>query len=103
MTSNWSLRLPVIIVDDTSQDISATNRSSCVPYWPGYRKMLTNALVWASMVVVFSIFIENASKVVFIQDQDMVETLFPDRAHPPFSKRIRSGGLIRGVKDPSPF
>jgi len=72
------LRLPVIIVDDSCQDISSTNRSSSDLYWPGYRKVLTNALVWASMVVVISIFFENALKVVFIQDQDMIETLFSD-------------------------
>jgi len=38
---NRSGRLPVIIVDDTSQDISSTDRSCCVTYWPGYRKVLT--------------------------------------------------------------
>jgi len=30
-----------MIVDDPSQDISSTNRSGCVTYWPGYRKVLT--------------------------------------------------------------
>ena len=37
---NRSRRLPVIIVDDTSQDISSTNWSCCVTYWAGYRKAL---------------------------------------------------------------
>jgi hypothetical protein len=46
------------------------------------------------MVVVFTILFENAAKVVFIQDQDRVYTLFPDRTHPPFSESIRPGGLI---------
>jgi hypothetical protein len=46
------------------------------------------------MVVVFTILFENAAKVVFIQDQDMVQTLFANRAHPPFSESIRPGGLI---------
>jgi hypothetical protein len=58
------------------------------------RKALTNALVWTSMVVVFTILSENAAKVVFIQDQDRVQTLFANRAHPPFSESIRPGGLI---------
>jgi hypothetical protein len=34
--------------------------------------VLTNALVRASIVVIFSIFLENAVKVDFIQDQDMI-------------------------------
>ena len=38
---NRSGRVPVIIVDDTSQDISSTDRSCCVTYWPGYRKVMT--------------------------------------------------------------
>jgi hypothetical protein len=38
---NRNGRLPVIIADNTSQDISSMNRSCCVNYWPGYRKMLT--------------------------------------------------------------
>jgi hypothetical protein len=40
------------------------------------------------MVVVFTILFENWTKVVFNQDQDRVETLLPDRVHPPFRKRI---------------
>ena len=55
------------------------------------------------MVVVFTILFENAAKVVFIQDQDMVETLFANRAHPPFSERIRPGGLKRGLNELDPF
>jgi hypothetical protein len=43
------------------------------------------------MVVVFTILFENAAKVVFIQDQDGVQTLFSNRAHPPFSERIALG------------
>jgi hypothetical protein len=46
------------------------------------------------MVVVFTILFENAAKVVLIQDQDRVQTLFANRTHPPFSESIRPGGLI---------
>lgn len=38
---NRSGKLPVIIMDDTSQDISSMNRSCCVTYLPGYKKVLT--------------------------------------------------------------
>jgi hypothetical protein len=69
---NRNLRLPVVIVDDTSQDISSTNRSFCAVYWPGHRKVLINALVWTSKVVVFTIFFEDATKVALIQDQDRI-------------------------------
>jgi hypothetical protein len=46
------------------------------------------------MVVVFTILFENAEKVVFIQDQEMVQTLLASRTHPPFSESIRPMGLI---------
>jgi len=41
-------------------------------FWPGHRKVLTYALMRAGMVVIFSILFENAAKMVFIQNQDMV-------------------------------
>jgi len=40
------------------------------------------------MVVVFTILFENVAKVVFIQDQDRVQTLLSNRTHPPFSESI---------------
>jgi hypothetical protein len=43
------------------------------------------------MVVVFTILFENAAKVVFIQDQDMVQTLLSNRTHPPFSNGVSLG------------
>jgi hypothetical protein len=103
VTRNRNSRLPVVFVDDSSQDISSTNGSSCVPYWPGHRKVLTNALVRTSMVVVFSVLFENAVKVALIQDQDRVQTLLANQAHPPFSESICPGSLIGGVNDLDPF
>ena len=100
---NRRWRLPVVIVDDASQDISSSNRSFCAPYCPGHRKVLINALVWASMVVVFTILFENATKVALIQYQDRVQTLFANRTHPPFGESICLGGLIRSVDDLDPF
>jgi hypothetical protein len=95
---NWSGRLPVIIVYDTSQDIPSMNQPFFVPCRPGQRKAMTQALMWKEVVVILGILFENAAKVVFIQDQDRVETLFTNRSYPPFSICIRSGGSIWGVK-----
>jgi hypothetical protein len=55
------------------------------------------------MIVVFAILFANAAKVVFIQDQDRVQTLLSDRAHLPFNESIHPGGLIKGVNDLDPF
>jgi len=75
MTRNRSRRLPVIIVYDTSQNVKSTNRSECIRYWLGKRKVLTNNLMWTDMVVVFSIFVENPAEVAFNQDKDMIKAL----------------------------
>jgi hypothetical protein len=74
MTSNWSLRLPVI-VDDTSMDISATNRSSCVPYWPGWEMLRTNLMQvlqvshHADVLVDVYLFEETWDQAIGIADQ----------------------------------
>jgi hypothetical protein len=57
----------------------------------------------AGMVVILSIFPENAMKVVFIQNQDMVETLFTNRSYPSFSICIFSGSSVWNVKDFNPY
>jgi hypothetical protein len=38
--------------------------------------------MWVGIIVIFPILFENAVKVVFIQNQDMVETLFTNRSYP---------------------
>ena len=51
--------------------------------------MLADALVGASnVVIVVGIFKENAAKVRGIDDQDMIQAFFSDRADPVFSKGI---------------
>jgi hypothetical protein len=59
--------------------------------------------MWASMVVIFLILSENVAEVVFIQNQDMIETLFTNRAYPPFCKSIFSGSSVRGMQEFNPF
>jgi len=51
------------------------------------------------MVVVVTVSVQNATKVIFILDQDLVQTLFANRAHPSFSESIRPWRLIRDVND----
>lgn len=51
------------------------------------------------MVVILDIFFENAAKVVFIQNQDMVETILSDRAHLAFWYPTCFRGLIGGVNN----
>jgi hypothetical protein len=67
------------------------NRSFCAPYCPGHRKVLIYALVWASMVVVFTILFENATKVALIEDQDRVQTLLTNRANHRSAKAFALG------------
>ncbi len=42
---------------------------------------MINALVRASMIIVFTILFENAAKMALIQDQDLVQTLLANQAH----------------------
>ena len=68
MGINLRRRLSLGFVDDTSQDISPPYWTSCGSFssWNGYRKFLTDPLMWTSMVVVFVIFFQNTLKVIFI-------------------------------------
>jgi len=65
-------------MDDATQNISSTNRSFIVPIWFRHREVLTQALVRTGMVVILGILFENAVKMVFIQNQDMVEAFHAD-------------------------
>jgi hypothetical protein len=68
----------VVIVDDAPEDISSNYWTFCAPFRSchSHRKALTKPLVWTIIIVVFTIFFENAAKMVFIQDQDMIQALF---------------------------
>ena len=51
--------------------------------------------MWVGIIVIFPILFENAVKVVFIQNQDMIETLFTNRSYPgccKYSIQGNSGG-----------
>ena len=81
----------MVIMDDASQDISPPYWTISVLFssWNGYRKSLTDPLMWPSMVVVMIIFFQNALKMIFIENQDLIQTLFANRSHPSFSIGIR--------------
>jgi hypothetical protein len=44
-------------------------------------------LMWTSMIVVLIIRFQNTLQVIFIEDQDLAQTLFASRSHPSFSFR----------------
>jgi len=91
----------MVIMDDASQDISPLYWTISVLFssWDAYSKSLTDPLMWPSMVVVMIIFFQNALKVIFIENQNFIQTLFANRSHPSFSKEIRPGCLKWGVND----
>ena len=95
MGINLRRRLSLGFVDDASQDISPTYWTISVLFstWDRYRKSLTDPMIWASMVIVFVILFQNALKVIFIYNQNLIQTLFAYRSHPSFSKGIRPWGL----------
>ncbi len=49
--------------------------------------------MWASSVVVVNEGLENASQMVLVEDQEMVQTLFAHGGHPPFGEGIGVGRL----------
>ena len=68
-------RLPVVIMDNTSQNISSSYEPSFVSGWSRYWEMLSQALVWTGMIVIFDILFKHPMKVVFIEYKDAIETL----------------------------
>ena len=75
---NLRRRLSLVIVDDTPQDISPPYWTISVLFssWNGYRKSLADPLMRASMVVVLIILFQHALKVIYVFDQDLVQTFF---------------------------
>jgi hypothetical protein len=55
----------------------------------------------SKVVIVVGIFKQNAAKVSFVDDQDMIQAFFSDRADPTLSKCIRSP--VRSVNDIKTF
>jgi len=52
---------------------------------------LIDTLVRAVEVVIIDIFLQSGPKMVLIDDQNMVETLFAHRTYPAFCNRDRIG------------
>jgi len=68
MGINLRSRLSLGFVDDASQDISPPYWTISVlsSSWNGYRKSLTDPLMWTCMVVVLIIRFQNTLQVIFI-------------------------------------
>ena len=69
--------------------------------WPlaGYGRLLLKTLMGSGRVVVFDEGSQNPTQVTFVEDQNVVETLFAHDALPAFGKSIGIGGLKRDRND----
>lgn len=56
--------------------------------------MLTNALIWTDVVAILGTLFENAAKMALTKDQDMVQTLFANRAHTHFGKLMQTNEVV---------
>ena len=56
--------------------------------------MLTNALIWTGVVAILGTLFENAAKMALTKDQDMVQTLFANRAHTHFGKLMQTNEVV---------
>jgi len=65
--------------------------------------MLIDSLVRAVGGVIIDIFLQNAAKMVLVDDQNMIETLFTHRTYPALCKRVSFGGLKGGVNNLDSF
>ena len=78
-TSEASVRrkwLPIVIVNDASQDIASSDRSISIVFGSRNGELLIDNLVRTMVVVVIDIFFQNTTKMILIDDQNMIETFF---------------------------
>ena len=64
---------------------------------PDVRGILVERKVGARLVVVRQVAGEGAAQVAFAKDDDMIETLAPDRADQPLRKRVLPRAVRRGL------
>ena len=81
----------LVLVDQPTKDLGALNRSSGAG-WPirvsGYRRELIKCAMAAVRVVVPRILAQHLAQLPLVEDQHPIQTLSPDRAHPPLGIRL---------------
>ena len=95
-----SNRCPVVIIDDTTQHFSLLNSTTPDRLSTWQRYPLPYSLMRTSCIVItFNILMQYATKMCFVQDQDVIKTLFSNRPYPSFRKRVGIRCLMWGVND----
>lgn len=95
-----SNRCPAVIIDDATQHLSLLNSTTPDRLSTWQRYPLPYSLMRTSYIVItFNILMQYATKMCFVQDQDVIKTLFSNRPYPSLRERVGIRCLIWGVND----
>ena len=79
------------------------NKATVLRYIVGNGHMLIDTLMGSRSVVVLRKFDQDVLQMLSIDDENMIQALFPNSANPPFGVSICIGSLKRSVNDRDAF
>ena len=98
--SGQSGRLPIVVVDDASQDVPPANDAFRSIFWSGNWKVLVDALVRPCLVVIANELTQYTKKVSLVEKENLVHAFLANRPHPALRERIGLGCPKRRANDP---
>ncbi len=80
---------------DATQNLATAHRTArCSTCWRN-GNLLVNPLMWARRIEKGDVLAHDTAQMRLIDNQHLVQAFFPDRADPPFRKRVRVRGMMR--------
>jgi hypothetical protein len=81
-----------------TQNQEGDNLATCLIcwYWPSFLcwDLLLDPLMWPGLIEVLNVDVEHAVELLFMQDEQVIETLASHTSENPFTDGIRSRGVI---------
>ena len=82
-----------------TQNREGDNLATCAIcwYWPSFRRwdLLLDPLMWPGSIEVLNVGVEHAVELLFMQDEQVIETLASHTSEKAFTDGIRSRGVRR--------
>jgi hypothetical protein len=90
-------------MDESPEYIPMLNRTLIVVYQVTFRNTLRQSLMRSPFIVKLRIFSQHPFKMPFVENEQVIQTFFPDRAHPPLSQGIGIRCPVRGPQNRQAF
>ena len=89
--------MEIVVVNDAAQHITSPYRTFVIWRKAVHRSLLSNSLVWSTLIVVGNILGHGPVKMCLIDNDELVQALFSHSSNPAFSKGVGIWRLNQGV------